>query len=293
MVKSRALTATENRKIFVISDLHIGDGSTRDNLLKKNKHVALQLLLDEIEKQDGVLVILGDLLELWRYRCEDILDRWHRLLNRIAQMDPIYVPGNHDNLWAKSFETVRRMHPLFDQLHRPFTKDIGGRRFKFMHGHELDPMISDKIQKLAPVMRMLTGVFEYREDMCLITNDRFSDILLEAGERALRFWQKTTFQIDHSAIEHLGICDETWTQLKRPIRTRNMLSRFYQQQQEGLYDVTITGHTHKAGCFRQWYFNSGCWTREILNYITIDADGRVCVCNWTPEGSQVNNTAIM
>lgn len=283
----------ENNRLFVISDLHIGNGSARDNLLKNNKLTVFQRFLDEVDRHDGVLIILGDLLELWRYRGEDILERWDRLLRRLAEMDLIYVPGNHDPLWSDTYTSVRQMHPLFDKLHRPFIKDIGGRRFKFMHGHELDPLITPGIQKFSPILCWLSGVLEYRQDMCLMTSNVLTDVLEEAGEQVLRLWKKLTLQINSSGFEHLGLADETMTQLIRPIRTRNMLGRVLKEQREGLYDVTITGHTHKAGCYEQWYFNCGCWTRTVTNYLTIDTDGLIHVFDWTSNGAESNTAVVM
>lgn len=288
-----AIPQVENKKLFIISDLHIGNGSARDNLLKNDNYTVFQGFLDEVEKQNGVLLVLGDLLELWRYRCEEILERWGRLLGRLAEMDLIYVPGNHDPLWSDTYTAVRKMHPLFDKLHRPFIKDIGGRRFKFMHGHELDPLIPTGIQKLSPILCRLSSILEYRQDMCLVTSNVLTDVLEEAGEQVLRLWKKLTLQMNSSAFEHLGLADETMTQLIRPIRTRNMLGRFFKEQQDGLYDVTITGHTHKAGCSGQWYFNCGCWTRNVTNYLTIDTDGQIHVFDWTCNGAERNTTIII
>ena len=294
MIPNRSTAAiTENKKLFVISDLHIGNGSARDNLLKNDKHIAFQRFLDEVDRQEGALIVLGDLLELWRYRCEDIVQYWGRLLERLGAMKVVYVPGNHDNLWHRKYQTVRQTLPLFNTLSHPFTKEIGGRTFKFMHGHEIDPMITNSIQTFAPVLRVLSGAFEYRQDMCLVTSDALTDVLLETGEQLLRVWKKLTRQVNNSAVEHFGLSDETLTQLRRPIRTRNMLARFFKQHQEGLYDVTITGHTHKAGHYGKWYYNCGCWTRQHGNCIIIEPDGHIEVCNWTSRGVRKNDTAVI
>ena len=280
------------RRLYVISDLHMGDGSSRDTLAKGGKSVLLQRFLDEVERQDGVLVVLGDFFELWRYQAAAILEHWHTLIDRMSQMDLIYVPGNHDTLYDNRFEKERRMHPIFEKLHPPFVRTIGGQRFKFMHGHEVDPMISDRMIKLAPVLRLLTGAFEFRQDQCLITCDRVSDALLEAGEQFLHGWHKMTCQFDQAVYEHLGFTNEQLAWLKRPLRTRKMLARFFRQQQDGVYDVTITGHTHKAGRFGQWYYNCGCWTQPIMNYLLIRPDGNVSVHDWTADGTRRNSTMV-
>lgn len=280
------------RPLFVISDLHIGDGSARDNLVKGNKSLLLQRFLDEVERRNGVLVVLGDLFELWRYSMEAILEYWHKLIDRIAAMDLIYVPGNHDALFDKPFRKNRTLHPIFESLHQPFVRTIGGRQFKFMHGHEVDPIIPDNLNRLVPAIRLLCGAFELRDDRCLITCDRVTDALLEAGEQLLYRWHKLTRQLDMAIYEHLGFSNDQLASMKRPLRTRNMLARFFKQQQSGLYDVTITGHTHKAGRFGQWYFNSGCWTQSVMNYLVVTPDGQVSVENWNGRTGSSNITLI-
>lgn len=79
------------REIYVVSDLHIGNGSAKDSFLKAGREDLFYRLLDEIECQQGQLILLGDFLELWRYRLEDVICRWHRLLDRLMAMDVVYV----------------------------------------------------------------------------------------------------------------------------------------------------------------------------------------------------------
>lgn len=290
--RPRPIRVEPDKTLYVISDLHIGDGSAKDNLIKGNKAELLKRFLDEVDTHNGRLVILGDFIELMRYRLEDVLGRWRKLFDRIADMDLVYVPGNHDPLFSSRYDRCRTMHPIFKRLHRPFVKTIGDRQFKFMHGHEVDPMVAEGLFRLAPVLRRLTGALEFRSDTCLMTSDEVTDWLLEAGEQILRIWQTLTRQVNQ-ASELMGLSNEKMTAIKRPLRTQNMLARFYQQQQDGLYDVTVTGHTHKAGCFGQWYYNSGCWTRELMNYLVITPDGRIEVRNWTPQGADINSTVIL
>jgi len=286
-------TMLKNRKLFIVSDLHIGDGSSRDNLIKGNKSELFNRFLDDVESQNGALLILGDLLELWRFSWTAILERWDRLFDRLAAMDVVYVPGNHDALLERQYKDCRSAHPLFQALQPPFVKRIGGKRFKFMHGHEADPLIWRHNKSVTAVLRFLAGTLEFRSDSCLVTCDQISDLLLEAGEQWLRIWHTLTRQMNHTVYAHLGFSSEPLTWLKCPIRTRNMLARFYKHQQAGVYDVTVTGHTHKAGHFGDWYFNSGCWTRHVMNYLVICSDGRVEMHNWTADGSAVNTTTVL
>ncbi len=291
---------TENRKsdwygrdIFVLSDLHIGDGSAKDNLLKGNNQTLLLRLLDKIESVGARLVILGDLFELWRYRPHAVVRRWRPLLDRLSRMDVIYVPGNHDWQFWREREYWRHQHPFFASLHKPFTVSIGTKHFKFMHGHEIDPVTPGFFDRLRPLLRVMTSTLEFHSDICLVTSDTMTDVLLEAGERVLYLWQRLTRRFNRAVHEHLGFFDDGWRRMIRPIRTRNMVARFFHHQQQGFYDVTITGHTHRAGRFGDWYFNCGSWTKSMGQYLHIYPDGQVVVNDWTLDGNKVNQTVML
>ncbi len=281
------------RDIFVLSDLHIGDGSVKDNLLKGDNQTLLYRLLDKVERSGGKLVLLGDLFELWRYKPQAVFDRWQGLLDRLAQLDAVYVPGNHDGQLWQQREYWQRQHPFFGALRKPFIISIAGTHYKFMHGHEVDPMISESTDRLCPILCMLARPLEMGSSNCLVTSDLLTEVLLEAGEQCLHLWHRLTRQWNRAVYDHLGISEDGWRRLIRPIRTRNMIARFFQQQQRGVYDVTITGHTHKAGRFRNWYFNCGSWTQSVVNYLRIDPDGSVEVNDYWMQGRQVNQTTVL
>jgi UDP-2,3-diacylglucosamine pyrophosphatase LpxH len=281
------------RDIFVISDLHIGDGSAKDNLLQGSNLSLLLRLLDKVENTGGRLVILGDLFELWGFKPQAVVSRWQSLLDRLSRMDVIYVPGNHDWQFWEEKEYWQRQHPFFTFLQKPFTVSIGTQHIKFMHGHEADPAVPAFFDKLRPLLRLMNSSLEFQSDVCLMTSDAISDVLSEAVERMLFVWHRVTRQFNSAIYEHLGFTDDGWRRLIRPIRTRNMIARYYRQQQQGLYDVTITGHTHKAGQFGRWYFNCGSWTKTMGQYLQIYPDRRVVIYDWTVQGERINTTDVL
>jgi hypothetical protein len=84
-------------RVFVISDLHVGDRSPRDNLCQANRESLLDSSLRDVEDQKEQLVIIGDFLELLRYPLDSVIDRRKSLLDRLADMDTVYcIPGDHD-----------------------------------------------------------------------------------------------------------------------------------------------------------------------------------------------------
>lgn len=291
-VKNELIQDRDERDIFVVSDLHIGDGSAKDNLLKSGNQALLYRFLDEVDRCRGRLIILGDLFELWRYSPQAVVNRWAQLLDRFSEMDVSYVPGNHDWQFWQERDYWQRQHPFFARMRKPFVTGIGDKYFKFMHGHEIDPMISETMGCLRPALRLLTGVLEFRSTTCLVTSDGLTDVLLEAGEQILHLWKRLTRQFNRAIYEPLGL-DNSYRAMIRPIRTRNMMARFYHQQQQGAYDITITGHTHQAGHFGGWYFNCGCWTQSVVNYMRIHPDGTIEVFDRKADGEYRNQSVVL
>src|SRR4051812_24656595 len=56
----------EASDLFVISDLHLGDGGMRDNFEAGKKTPQLRAFIDHVGSEGGELFILGDLFEFWQ-----------------------------------------------------------------------------------------------------------------------------------------------------------------------------------------------------------------------------------
>jgi predicted phosphodiesterase len=208
-------------------------------------------------------------------------------------METIYVPGNHDEAVVRWIDNDRPPHAFFERTCRAFTCRVGPRRFKFMHGHEVDPLITSKVQSLGRMIGAVAYLFEFRQGTCCLSNERVTDMLLETGEQVLRLWDRITKGMNRAARD---CCDlvpgEPVRTLGRRIRTQRMLTRYYADRAEGLYDVAIVGHTHKAGAFGQWYFNCGSWTGRTNNFLRISPNGEVAVFDWNGRGPEPNQTVV-
>ena len=90
----------DHKPIFVVSDLHIGDGGTRDNFAVDNKDQQFDLFLDHVCEQDGELIVLGDLFDFWQANVGNVIVRCLPMLDRLAEMRAAYVVGNHDALYS-------------------------------------------------------------------------------------------------------------------------------------------------------------------------------------------------
>ena len=249
--------------------------------------------MDYVERAGGELFIIGDLLELWHCRLESILGTYTELFDRLAKMNSTYILGNHDEDLAQLSNETHLYHPLFAKTSQPVVRTIGGRLFKFMHGHEVDPFIRKPSKTLCRVFVPVVDLLHSGSDSAVLTYDFCSDLALELGEAALAIWQRLCELTRRATTDCLAVLsNEELALLKRHSRTRKMLRRYRADLREGLYDVAIVGHTHKGGRFGDWYFNSGSWTAHKSNYLCIWPDGNIEVFDWRTLGPEPNDTLI-
>ncbi|MBN2316064.1 MAG: metallophosphoesterase [Sedimentisphaerales bacterium] len=271
----------------------MGDGSPKDNFKCDKKQTLLQSFLDYVDKEEGELIILGDFLELWGHRLESVIGKQGPLLDRLADMKAVFVPGNHDAELLSWENMSKPPHVFFEATNRPFVRTIRGKRFKFMHGHEADPFVQGNMKTLARALAAYTPVLALERTILTLSNDVVVDVALELGENVLRLWDWITGNLKRTFQECCSVVpNDTLAVSKRRIRTRKMLTRYYQDKGRDLYDVAIVGHTHKPGRFGDWYFNSGSWTGRTNNFLCISPDGRVEVSDWDENGPHIRTTSL-
>lgn len=89
-----------DKKILVISDLHLGDGTKSDDFqFHKNKRIkhAEKKLLDWIQSIDvDLLVLAGDIEELWQHKQKKVHRVYKKFFEFLKTHDHIRIVGNHD-----------------------------------------------------------------------------------------------------------------------------------------------------------------------------------------------------
>ena len=131
---SPTLPLTTSDRLVVISDLHLGDGSSRDDFLPNGE------LLEEVLRRyylpNGYsLVLNGDIEELQRFPLDAIRSRWHGLYELFRQFvarAAVYrIVGNHDDgLWHSDARIGHE--PLLASLRLSF----GSETIFIFHGHQ-------------------------------------------------------------------------------------------------------------------------------------------------------------
>jgi predicted phosphodiesterase len=273
--------------------LHIGDGSSKDAFSFGNREYLLASFLDHIDHEQGQLIIIGDLLELWRYYLDDIFTKRHRLLDQLADINAVFVPGNHDADTKQLAAEHGISHRFLENIAHPFVKTIAGKRFKFTHGHEVDPFMGGCMQSVSRMFAPMAHLLEFRNGACIVSHDAVVGTLLELAENVLILWNWLANGMERDP-ENTGcvVPKERFAWLRRRLRTHNTANRFYQGKSQGIYDVVVTGHTHKAGRFDDWYFNSGSWTGRRNNFLRISPDGTINIFDWSRHGAESRDIAL-
>jgi predicted phosphodiesterase len=131
---SAALELSPSDKLVVVSDLHLGDGSPRDDFLS-NGELLEQILRRYYLSNDFTLVLNGDIEELQRFSTEAIQRRWqvlYDLFRQFAVRTAIHrIVGNHDAaLWHCDSHSLDQ--PLLASLKLSFGSDT----IFIFHGHQ-------------------------------------------------------------------------------------------------------------------------------------------------------------
>jgi predicted phosphodiesterase len=258
-----------------------------DNLRRAGRESLFNNFLDHVEKQNGQLVILGDFLELLRYPIESILVQRRDLLDHLAAMRAVYVPGNHDEDVFAMIDPYCPLHPFFERITDAFTQCIGGRRFRFMHGHEIDPLMNAGWKNLGRMIGAMTHRYELRRQHRAVARAMLGGSPLMMDDPIVRLRCRLRHSVNKAW--HGGrvrISAEKVRLLTRQIRTQRMITHYYDDKVDDLYDVAIVGHTHLAATFGDWFFNSGSWTGRSNDFLTISPHGDVELLEWTPCGPQ-------
>ena len=246
---------TKEQTIFVVSDLHMGDGGPRDNFAADNKAAKFSAFLDHVQRQNGRLFILGDLFEFWQANIGRVLTSRMDFIDRFAEMEAVYVVGNHDADFENLIGTGMLSHHFFYNMTGPFIEEIGGKTFKFIHGHEVDPFNRDGTPRWGRILAILGGLIEDRKGSPMLSAGgvtersllRVSKICMGLLNNSVNLFEKSEkHEKAHAMVESL-------TPAQEPRRARGIMSLYQKDRQDNGYDYLIAGHTHRAGYFHDWY----------------------------------------
>lgn len=121
-----------NKKVYFISDAHLGAPNFEKSLVREKK---LVLLLEQVRHDAHSIYLLGDIFDFW-YEYKSVSPRgFTRIIGKIAELcdsgiEIHFFTGNHD-IWV--FDYLPKETGVI--LHRdPIIKEIMGKTFFLAHG---------------------------------------------------------------------------------------------------------------------------------------------------------------
>jgi UDP-2,3-diacylglucosamine hydrolase len=208
---------SDPKKIFFLSDLHLGMHPREKSLLREKKVVEF---LERIRHEAEEIYLLGDIFDYW-FEYRRVVPRgFTRFLGEIARISDSgvkvnFFTGNHD-VWVFDYLPVEIGVEVFRQ---PVTRVYGGKKFFIAHGDGLGPDQTG--------YKMLKWLFTNRTAQWLYArlHPNF------ATGFALR-WSKKSRYVKGVAVEFLG-------------EDREHLILFAREKlREEHFDYFIFGHRH-------------------------------------------------
>jgi UDP-2,3-diacylglucosamine pyrophosphatase LpxH len=274
--------------LYVMSDLHLGAGR-RDNFSEPARVKQLRMFLEHIGNEGSQLVILGDFLDLWRFNLSAILTEHPEIIKLFSQIDCVYIPGNHDLGIGDVDEAARGRFDVFNKISEPFVFDIGGQKFVFCHGHEVDTLnryINPSLGKLLGHSAIFVEHFARKQ---IFDSDNIRSVAYEIEAVIIELWLMMVLGVSRFVNDSLTIRRRTLDFLKKRHNIKT-ISKYEDYLDES--HIIINAHTHKAGNFNNCYFNSGSWALGNSDFLRIIPDGAVEVLKWTAGGIVGNNASL-
>ena len=151
---------TDRKKIYFLSDFHLGAPDAVSSLAREKKIVGF---LNEIRHDASEIFIVGDMFDFW-YEYRKVVPKGHvRLLGKLAEITDSGIPmhffvGNHD-MWMKDYlQEELNINTYF----QPQEFEFSGKTFLVGHGDGLGP--GDKGYKMLkkvfrnPMAQWLFGI---------------------------------------------------------------------------------------------------------------------------------------
>ncbi len=236
-----------NKKIYFLSDFHLGAPNATDSLLREKKIIRF---LEEIKTDAAQIFIVGDLFDFW-YEYKKVVPKGYvRILGTLAAITDAGIPvhffvGNHD-MWMKDYFQQELNIPVYFET---VNFEFNGKNFLVGHGDGLGP--GDKGYKIIKKL--------FRNKACKWL---FGVLPPSLGMGIAHYFsRKSRAQTGQTDEKFLGE-DKEWL----IIYCKQLLQKEY-------YDYLIFGHRHLPIDFalneKSRYINLGDWIK-YFSYAVFD-----------------------
>lgn len=225
---------------FFISDAHLGEHLRDREIIKEQR---LFSFFDHVKKQNGKLVICGDLFDFWFEYRQTIPKRHFKVLHKLASLTSAnievhYLAGNHDFYLTGFFEKELgiHIHPL------DYAANVEGKKLYVTHGDGL--MKSDVGYRFVKkIMRHPVNIFLFK----LLHPDVGIPLALLTSHRSR---VAASEKKKYSDLDYRSFAEKKISQG---------------------FDFVVLGHTHVPALqkfAKGWYINPGDWMFKFT-YATI------------------------
>jgi UDP-2,3-diacylglucosamine hydrolase len=212
------MQASQEKKIFFLSDFHLGIPNHEASLARERRIVDF---LESIRNQAAVIFIVGDMFDFW-YEYRQVVPKGYvRLLGRLGELTDAgivihFFVGNHDMWMNDYFQKELNINVYFE----PKEFEFNSRKFLIGHGDGLGP--GDHGYK------MLKKVF--RNPLCRWL---FGIMPPYFGMGIANYFSRKSRQAADQNVEQFVNIDREWlaTYCKEILQTKH-------------YDYFIFGHRH-------------------------------------------------
>jgi len=266
-----------DRIIYVVSDLHLGDGTATDNFYENLTN--FNNFLEFVEKDNGILVLAGDTFEMWQACLGDIIKTYGPLIDKILSLDPILIIGNHD-YHLLGFRDILKI-PLENYLTDEVLVKINGKEIKIVHGHEFDIFNAPgKSQFIGQIFSLI-----------------MSNLEIQYPESEIESWTQRNVEpiVRNIMIQGMKIYQYLFGRSQSQVNGYLKESLDYYRS-NNLNTFVIAGHSHRPGWYKDWYVNCGTWQDKDKSYFAkIDKNGIISLFHYpslileTSQFTDINN----
>ncbi len=275
---------TADRRVYIISDLHLGDGTRSDSFLGKDAE--LLALLDQVEREGAHLVIAGDGIDFHQsWFITRILKAHARVMgafSRLAQKTGVtYIWGNHDHDISVFRDLLR--------LDVCSSLELGD-QVLIRHGYEYDPYIGPYLEQSHLATRIHHLYERLAETWIRMPlenfynhSNRLTFWLFHKAVLAGRAWAWVNAKLGRPQVgPRLEAAWKFWVQCQLG-DSQCIFHNVKDASLQGAFPWMITGHSHVPGVVRfspeRAYANTGSWTFNSAQYALWDGE-KVTVADW-------------
>ncbi len=265
--------------IVVVSDVHLAERV--DEQTKKDDAKFLDFLnhisADQLEN-GGELVLLGDIIDLWRRDFVKAMMESEPVISKLMEMkvdkkvNIHYLVGNHD------FHMLRLSEIFGEKFPFPVTRELhlvdeSGKKFFLIHGYQIEVLAN-------PYYKSMSAYETFAEGLALAGDD--------TGNAADKLWE--SYQKSKAALDDLKRLPEDIRGAinsmfhppeKRLVRARSLVDEIAISSARAFYlgmdrdETLVFGHTHEPfPAVINGAINTGSWNKSPCSeYKYLEIDG--------------------